>query len=85
MGKYKPGDYIISKDKQLYRIVNLSFDITLEPHYEIKGLTKKINYLGHLAYEDIRGLTEKEVEKIGTIIPQESANEIMKVLFEEKT
>lgn len=87
MAKYKPGDYIISKDKEIYRITKVSFNNIFYSsplptyYYDIKGLTKKVNYFNTLFYENIEGLSEQELENIGSIIPEESATEMFKILY----
>ncbi len=85
MDNYKIGDYIISKDNHIYKI--LETDISQSwPHdqiYTLIGLTKKKNFYGIYAYERFSGLNSLEISEMGELVPLEQASDMFKLLYEK--
>lgn len=80
----KLGDYIISKEKEIYRIVNVDH----YPNYSTYTIKNMKSYMEHTEtysyqyYREIRGLDNNELYGMGTIIPEEEASKVLKLLYE---
>jgi hypothetical protein len=84
---YKVGDYILTKDKVLYRIVNANYSYLTSynysenvSNYDIRSITKVPSYYG-LVHEKISGLMHNEIKDLGKLIPEESASELLNILY----
>lgn len=79
----KPGDYIISKDKDLYRITNIeSYNGNIS--YTIKSLNSSVEFIetyGHNYYRQIKGLAEEHLHHLGSIVPEEEVSDILNLLY----
>lgn len=71
------GDYVISKDRQIYRVVNIVNDIT-GTYYDIRSLNKFNTF--H-PYPVTQGLNHSQLRHFGEIVPVEKASSALKVLF----
>ncbi len=73
------GDYIISRDKHVYRVINIVNDIT-GTYYDIKSLNKFNTF--H-PYPVQSGLTHGQLRHFGELVPIEKAKEALKILFSD--
>lgn len=81
MASFKVGDYILHKDKILYRIVDTNAVPTRMGdihYYDVRSLNRIKG-----EYGNIRGLNHIQLIKLGKLIPEESATELLKVLYSE--
>lgn len=87
MIKISVGDYILTEDKYVYRVISSSVTDT-ETYYNIKSITKFIDIavLGNNKVEyfkephEIRALRAVDIYNFGTII-KEKDSKILKVLY----
>ena len=82
--RIKAGDYIITRDKDLYRITNVNSDDG-QTTYTIKCLRSSIEYFetyNHKYYREIKNLSHSNLRHLGTIIPEEEASSTLKLLYE---
>lgn len=84
----KLGDYIIAKDKSLYRIVNIegdngtfTYDIKALAPSDAEGLWDVYGHHHAIFYREIKGLTRAAVLRIGKIVPEEEFTPAIKILY----
>lgn len=83
MQTIKSGDYFLTKNtKTLFRIVNVFSDNTgtyvdIKKYIDLKGHYKNLN-----DYAYIRALPVEELDLIGTVISEEKASKIIKLLYD---
>lgn len=85
----KPGDYLITKNKELFRIVD-KYKHGATTVYDIKGFTPLTYDLqdsyGDYAYptfQEIKGITHSNLRHLGRIIPEEEAGKAMDILYKK--
>lgn len=80
----KPGDYLITKDNELYRIMNVEV-YGGHTSYTIKSLKSSVEFIetfAHKYYKEIKGLSHSGLRHLGTIIPEEEASKTLNLLYE---
>lgn len=82
----KIGDYILTDDKELYRIVNIdrepgrvTYDIK---SYKPNGETHFTSNATFRMYTEYKGVSRRYLRSLGSIIPEEKATRAFKILFE---
>lgn len=82
--RIKAGDYLITRDKEIYRITNVeTYDA--QTTYTIKSLRSSIEYretYNHKYYKEIKNLTHSNIRHLGIVIPEEEASTTLKLLYE---
>lgn len=81
--KIKPGDFLLTKEKQLFRIVDVYTD-TSGTYYDIKSYKAKLeideggepNY-----FQYIRGIPRNRFRHLGKVISEEKVTKSMKILY----
>ncbi len=86
MVEAKLGDYILSKDNEVYRVTNVD---TYDTHvtYTIKSLKSTVEFVesySYAYYREIKGLSRKHLRNLGTIIPEEHATKTLELLYSNK-
>ena len=76
--KVKAGDYLLTKEKQLFRVVDVHIDV-LGTYYDIKSCRHE--GLGDYPYNYIRGIPRNRLRHLGEIIPEENITKILKILY----
>lgn len=82
--KIKAGDYLITRDKEIYRITNVESDDG-QTTFTIKCLRSSTEYCesySHKYYREIKSLTHSNLRHLGTVIPEEEASNTLKLLYE---
>lgn len=87
MNSIKPGDYLITKNKELFRITN-KYVHGATTVYDIKGyqalfydLQDSYGDYRYPIYQEIKGITHSDLRHLGRIVPEESATKAMEVLY----
>lgn len=82
----KVGDFLLTKDKTLYRIVDISTDAS-GTYFDIKSYktfvaetSKELRYLDW-QYRYIRAIPRNEFRHLGKVIPQEKISKTLKILY----
>jgi hypothetical protein len=70
--KAKPGDYLLSKEKQLFRIVDMHVDTT-GTYYDIRGLGQNKVYM--------KSIPRNRLRHLGKVILEEKMTKTMKILY----
>ena len=90
--RIKPGDYLITKNKTVYRITGayMHQDSMEETAflYDIRGY-EKLDYTyqdsygdyTYTSYPEIKGITHSELLEIGVVVPEEKFTEAMEILY----
>jgi len=77
-----PGDYLVTKNGQVFRIIN-KVTKNGQSTYDITSMFS-VYYpeIGH--YDTIKrsGLAHNQLRHLGTIIPEENATDLFKILYE---
>jgi hypothetical protein len=80
----KAGDYLLTKEKQLFRIVNVHTD-TSGTYYDIKSYRSenfKFNN-GDLGWttQYIQGIPRNRFRHLGKVIPEDKITKTLKILY----
>jgi hypothetical protein len=70
--KAKPGDYLLTKEKQLFRIVDMHIE-TSGTYYDIRGFGLNSMY--------IKSIPRNKLRHLGKIILEEKMTKTMKILY----
>lgn len=80
----KVGDYIIAKNKELWRIVDKHKDAITT--YDIKSLSAETQWetdMGkYYTYKELKGVSLSYIRHLGTLLPEEKYNKTIKILYE---
>lgn len=83
----KAGDYLLTKEKQLFRITDMYYDPT-GTFYDIKTVkslkesnTYSTSYLLDNIPRTIRAVPRNVLRHMGKIIPEEKMTKIVKILY----
>jgi len=71
----KAGDYLLTKEKQLYRIVDVFTDTT-GTYYDIKAYKNNI-----VKHEYIKAIPRNRLKHLGNIISEENITKTLKILY----
>lgn len=80
----KVGDYIIAKDKSIFRITNIELNGS-NLYYTIKNLNSNESYIesyNYKLYNEYKGLTHSHIRHLGVVIPEEDMSSTIKLLYE---
>lgn len=80
----KAGDYIITKENELYRIMTVDV-YNGHTSYTIKSLKSSVEFVesySHKYYREIKGLSHSRLRHLGTIVPEEEASKTLNLLYE---
>jgi hypothetical protein len=83
--KAKAGDYLLTKEKQLFRIVDIHTDST-GTYYDIKSCrTENVKFCnGDLlgwTTQYIRGIPRNRFRHLGKVIPEDKITKTLKILY----
>lgn len=75
----KPGDYLLSRENELFRIVDVYKDAT-DTYYDIKSLktTKNADILG---VKYVQGVPRNVLRHMGTLIKEENITKTHRILY----
>lgn len=76
----KAGDYLLSKENELFRIVDVYKDVT-ETYYDIKSLKVTKNNDEILGVKYVQGVPRNILRHMGTVIKEENVTKIHKILY----
>lgn len=80
----KPGDFLLTKEKQLFRIMDIHTDTT-GTYYDIKSYRSEMTRLdGHTTYEVcqyIKGIPRNRLRHLGKVIPEAKITKTLKILY----
>ena len=70
--KAKPGDYLLTNEKQIFRIVDMHVDVT-GTYYDIRGFGRNGAY--------IKSIPRNRLRHLGKVILEENITKIAKILY----